>query len=61
MSKIAQKKCYINERVFYMENEFIEFMINNRLSENTYKSYVSDIKIFKQYYVDSYGERMGKS
>lgn len=44
-----------------MENEFIEFMINNRLSENTYKSYVSDIKIFKQYYVDSYGERMGKS
>ena len=41
-----------------MENEFINFMIGNRLSENTYLSYASDIKIFKQYYTDSYGEEL---
>ena len=41
-----------------MEEKFISFMINNRLSENTYKSYASDIKIFKKYYFDSYGEEL---
>lgn len=39
-----------------MEEKFIEFMKNNRLSENTYKSYISDIRLFKKYYIDSYGE-----
>lgn len=39
-----------------MEKEFIQFMIESRLSENTYQSYLSDIKIFKKYYSDSYGE-----
>ena len=44
--------------VFSMEEKFIEFMKNQRLSENTYKSYASDIKIYKQYYFDSYGEEL---
>lgn len=43
-----------------MEKEFIEFMKNDGLSENTYKSYASDIKIFKQYYRDSYGEELNE-
>lgn len=41
-----------------MEKEFIEFMKNEGLSENTYNSYASDVKIFKQYYEDSYGEEL---
>jgi len=44
--------------VFSMEEKFIEFMKNQRLSENTYKSYASEIKIYKQYYFDSYGEEL---
>ena len=39
-----------------MEEKFIEFMKDNRLSENTYTSYVIDVKLFKKYYKDSYGE-----
>ena len=34
----------------FVENEFIDFMKNKRLSENTYNSYANDIKIFKIYY-----------
>jgi len=41
-----------------MEQKFISFMKKNGLSENTYKSYLSDIKIFKKYYFDSYGEEL---
>ena len=44
--------------VFKMEERFIEFMKNNGLSKNTYESYASDIKFFKQYYFDSYGEEL---
>jgi len=44
----------------FMEKQFIEFMKNKGLSENTYNSYVSDIKIFKKYYEDSYGENLGQ-
>ena len=43
-----------------MEKEFIEFMKNEGLSENTYNSYASDVKIFKQYYRDSYGEELNE-
>lgn len=41
-----------------MEEKFIEFMKNKVLSENTYKSYASDVKMFKKYYIDSYGEEL---
>lgn len=41
-----------------MEEKFIDFMKNEGLSENTYNSYASDVKIFKQYYEDSYGEEL---
>lgn len=41
-----------------MEKDFIEFMKDNSLSENTYKSYASDIRLFKKYYKDSYGEEL---
>lgn len=43
-----------------MEEKFIEFMKERRKSENTYNSYLSDIKIFKKYYFDSYGEELKK-
>lgn len=39
-----------------MEEKFIEYMKEERLSENTYNSYASDVQIFKSYYIDSYGE-----
>lgn len=39
-----------------MEKKFIEFMKNRCKLENTYSSYSSDIKMFKKYYIDSYGE-----
>ena len=39
-----------------MDNSFINFMKDNGLSENTYKSYANDLKLFKKYYFDSYGE-----
>lgn len=41
-----------------MEEKFIEYMKEERLSENTYNSYASDIRIFKSYYIDSYGEEL---
>ena len=41
-----------------MEEKFIEFMKNKVLSENTYKSYASDVKMFKKYYINSYGEEL---
>lgn len=41
-----------------MEDKFIEFMKNNGKSQNTYNSYANDIRIFKKYYMDSYGEEL---
>lgn len=41
-----------------MDEKFIEFMKNEMLSENSCYSYASDVKIFKQYYFDSYGEEL---
>lgn len=41
-----------------MNEQFIDFMKNEGLSENTYNSYSSDIKMFKKYYNDSYGEEL---
>ena len=58
MTKSRGKKCNINERGEIMEEKFLEFMKNNRLSKNSRDSYLSDIKIFKKYYYDSYGEEL---
>lgn len=41
-----------------MEEKFIEFMKDRGKLENTYSSYYSDIKLFKKYYQDSYGEEL---
>lgn len=41
-----------------MLDKFIEYMKNDNVSENTYKSYASDVKQFKKYYEDSYGEEL---
>lgn len=41
-----------------MNEKFIDFMKNEGLAENTYNSYARDIKIFKKYYEDSYGEEL---
>ena len=43
-----------------MKEKFIEYMKKQGLSENTYNSYANDVKIFKQYYEDSYGEDLEK-
>lgn len=41
-----------------MEEQFLNFMKNNRLSDNTCNSYLSDLKKYKEYYFDSYGEEL---
>lgn len=41
-----------------MLEKFIDYMKEKSLSENTYNSYVSDIKLFEKYYEDSYGENL---
>ena len=41
-----------------MLEKFIKYMKRKSLSENTYNSYANDVKIFKQYYEDSYGEEL---
>ncbi len=41
-----------------MIEKFVEYMKRKSLSENTYNSYANDVKIFKQYYEDSYGEEL---
>ena len=41
-----------------MLEQFINYMKKQGLSENTYNSYATDVKIFKQYYEDSYGEEL---
>ena len=41
-----------------LQDKFIEYMKNNGLSENTYTSYANDVKLFKNYYEDTYGEEL---
>ena len=41
-----------------MEKKFILYMQDNGLSENTSDSYTTNIKKFKKYYTDSYGEEL---
>ena len=43
-----------------MIDEFIEYMKKDNISENTYMSYASDVKIYMKYYEDSYGDKMEK-
>ena len=43
-----------------MEEKFLKFMQNKSLSENTYNSYARDVRLFKSYYIESYGETLGK-
>lgn len=46
--------------VFFVEEKFEEFMKKNRLSDNSQSSYLNDLKIFKKYYLDSYGEELNE-
>lgn len=46
--------------VFFVEEKFEEFMKANRLSDNSQSSYLNDLKIFKKYYLDSYGEELNE-
>lgn len=41
-----------------MIEKFKEYLINLKLSENTYKSYIYDLKQYMKYYEDSYGEKL---
>lgn len=43
-----------------MLEDFKEYMINEKLSENTYNSYLFDINKYIKYYEDSYGEKLIK-
>lgn len=43
-----------------MLEDFIKYLQENKLSENTYQSYVSDVKMYMKYYEDSYGENLEK-
>ena len=43
-----------------MEDKFNDFMKENRLSDNSRSSYLNDLKIFKKYYLDSYGEELNE-
>lgn len=43
-----------------MSEKFIEYLRNNGLAENTCSSYNKDVELFKQYYEDSYGEKLDK-
>lgn len=43
-----------------MLEDFKKYMIKNKLSENTYKSYLLDVKLYINYYKDSYGEDFKK-
>ena len=46
--------------VFLVEEKFICYMKDKGLSENSWKSYLSDLRLFKKYYEDSYGEDLTK-
>ena len=41
-----------------MLDKFIEYMKNEGMAQNTYESYVRDVKLFQKYYEDSYGEEL---
>ena len=41
-----------------MEDKFLQYMKNNSLSDNTCENYIRDIKQYKSYYYDSYGEEL---
>lgn len=43
-----------------MLEEFKKYLIQNKLSENSINSYISDLKQFIKYYEDSYGEKLTK-
>ena len=43
-----------------MINGFIKYMEENRLSKNSINSYYSDVKLFEEYYKESYGENLNK-
>ncbi len=43
-----------------MLEDFKNYMIENKLSENTYKSYILDVNLYMNYYKDSYGENFEK-
>lgn len=43
-----------------MLEDFKNYMIKNKLSENTYKSYLLDVNLYINYYKDSYGEDFKK-
>lgn len=43
-----------------MLDKFKDYLKNNSVSDNTSKSYIGDVKLFKKYYEDSYGEEMIK-
>ena len=43
-----------------MLEDFKKYMIKNKLSENTYKSYLLDVNLYINYYKDSYGEEFEK-
>ncbi len=43
-----------------MLEDFKNYMIENKLSENTYKSYILDVTLYMNYYKDSYGEDFEK-
>ena len=43
-----------------MLEDFKKYIIKNKLSENTYKSYLLDVKLYINYYKDSYGEDFEK-
>ena len=43
-----------------MIEEFEKYLIELKLSQNTYSSYTSDLKQYIEYYEDSYGEKLTK-
>lgn len=43
-----------------MEEKFIEYMRENRLSENTISSYTTDVKLFIKYFKDQFDEEVIK-
>lgn len=43
-----------------MLERFKKYMIDNKLSENTYNSYLLDVNKYMNYYYDSYGETLVK-
>lgn len=41
-----------------MLDKFIKYMKNEGMTKNTYQSYASDVKLFQNYYEDSYDEKL---